>query len=72
MQMSRSYKKQLWLTNSGSGYRKFAKAQANRQVRRSNDVPDGKKYRRYYDSWDICDFKTCRLGSEPVWKARMK
>jgi hypothetical protein len=55
--MSRSYK-EPWVTcGYGTKSKKYAKNQANRRVRYAGDVPNGGKYRLYYDSWDICDFK---------------
>jgi len=34
----------------------FAKQQANRKVRRTLEVPNGKAYRRLFESYDICDY----------------
>lgn len=85
--MSRSYKKNLWITDYSKS-RRFFKGQANRKIRRSKDVPDGKAYRKFYESYDICDYKFpydpyphvyCwgKRGLEwiepdPVWKFRYK
>lgn len=50
--MSRSYKK-----NSYCGYNdKDFKKLANKAVRRKKNIPDGKSYRKIWNSWDICDF----------------
>lgn len=55
--MSRSYKRHLIKKdNSGSAYRRFSKNQANRLIRRTPEVPDGKAYRRFYNPWDISDW----------------
>ena len=57
--MARSFKKTPGYTNSGSRGRKFAKRWANRKVRQiKGDLPNGGSYRKVYDSWNICDFKT--------------
>jgi len=57
--MSRSYRK-TFITDQSyrSKTPKFFKKQANRKVRRTKDVPDGNRYKRYYDSWVICDYKS--------------
>jgi hypothetical protein len=41
----------------GSNYKQFAKREANKKIRRSEDVPNGKAYRKFYDPWDIADFR---------------
>lgn len=53
--MSRSYKKTP-IGKDNVGGRKFAKKQANRKVRKSNGVPSGKQYRKFYETWDIYDY----------------
>ena len=56
--MSRSYRRHIWITEGyGGKTRKWMKREANRKVRRAKDVPDHKAYRKYYDSWNICDWK---------------
>ena len=52
--MSRSYKKFIV---SKDYQEKFYKRQANKAVRRVKDIPNGKRYRRYYCSWYICDWR---------------
>lgn len=62
--MSRSYRKTPVVTlqqKRGQNARKTvskSKRKANRRVRISEDVPDGKAYRKYSNSWDICDYKS--------------
>ncbi|HLD75127.1 MAG TPA: hypothetical protein VJB34_09545 [Bdellovibrionota bacterium] len=70
--MSRSYKKP-WFTDSGR-FRKFAKQQANKKVRKAVDVSNGGVYKRFYNSWDICDWKFPwhHTDNIPYWKARRK
>ena len=56
--MSRSYRKP-WVTDGyrGSKRKQFMKRYANKVVRHSVDVPNGKKHRRFLDPWEICDFR---------------
>lgn len=55
--MSRSYRKP-WITDGyGTKWRRYAKKEANRKVRRHDDVPNGKAYRKVSDPWSICDYK---------------
>jgi hypothetical protein len=57
--MSRSYR-EPWITDGyGSKSKRFKKRQANRAIRHAKEVPDGKAYRKFSDSWDICDYKWC-------------
>jgi len=50
--MSRSYKKYPCVKDRNP----FAKMQANKLVRRTKDIPNGKSYRKIYDSWNISDY----------------
>lgn len=55
--MSRSYKKNPWCCSSNHA---FGKNQANRRIRNVNvdeQIPNGKYYKRYYNSWEICEYK---------------
>ena len=52
--MSRSYKTEPWITD---GPHAWAKKHANKRVRRSLNVPNGKAYRKFSCSYDICDYK---------------
>lgn len=59
--MSRSYRRP-WCTDGykGSKRRQYCKNYANRVIRRldeDEEIPNGKAYRKYYDSWDICDYR---------------
>ena len=62
--MSRSYKHHPFCTDRKDGA-KWWKNQANRKVRHSLDVPNGKAYRKFYESWEIRDwvFYESRLGA---------
>ena len=57
--MSRSYKKNVVWTQgqSRSKNRKWWKREANKKVRKYKSIPNGKSYKRIYDSWNICDWK---------------
>ncbi len=35
----------------------WQKRQANKRVRKQEDIEDGKAYRKEYNSWNICDWK---------------
>jgi hypothetical protein len=75
--MSRSYKKNLILTNSGTGWRRFAKFYSNRVVRRTEDIPSGGAYKKIMGSWYISDTGGSMWYPSyeswwPKWKARMK
>ena len=87
--MSRSYREPWYVDGYGSRNRKrIAKNYANRRIRRKREeIPDGKAYRKFTDTWDICDFrhqydpnpyvysffgKLVESEPEPLWKARRK
>jgi len=55
--MSRSYKKVPGFTDYSRGRTKWAKRQASKKVRHTEDVPNGKGYRKLYNPWDIRDWK---------------
>lgn len=53
--MSRSYKKYPVIKDKNSGMKKCA----NRKIRRSKymeDIPNGKAYRKFSETYDICDY----------------
>ena len=54
--MSRSYKHTPVYSDYSRKATKYWKNQAVRKVRRSFDVPDGKAYRKFYQSWRIHDY----------------
>lgn len=53
--MSRSYRKFAVSKDSNSA---FGKRMANKAVRRAADVPRGGRFKRYYCSWNICDYRS--------------
>lgn len=56
--MSRSYRA-TYITDGykGSKSKQFFKQYANCRVRKANDVPNGKAYRKYFESWTIRDYR---------------
>lgn len=56
--MSRSTRKP-WYTDGykGSKRRQFEKRHANKIVRKTTEIADGKAYRKFGDTWDICDYR---------------
>lgn len=57
--MSRSYRKnyvtqQSYSPNVASYYKKTA----NKKVRRDDDIPKGNGYRKVYEAWKICEYKS--------------
>lgn len=54
--MSRSYKKTPIIKDNGRS-KKWSKRQANKVVRKSNDIANYMQYKKAYDSWDVCDWK---------------
>lgn len=57
--MSRSKREPWWTCGYGGIYKKFAKRQANKRLRKLQLTIDyyHKLYKKYYCSYDICDFK---------------
>ena len=53
--MSRSYKHHPFCTDRKDGA-KWWKNQANRKVRHTMEIPNGKAYRKVYNSWNIHDY----------------
>lgn len=70
--MSRSRMKHPMFVDRSS--KKLGKRLASRAVRRAKDVPNGKGYRKYFESWNICDFKlpTDFSFEKKPWKRGMK
>ena len=50
--MSRSYKKHPYSGSNTSGTKRFA----NQKVRNTDNIPNGKAYRKLSLSWDICEY----------------
>lgn len=66
--MSRSYKH---TPRSGDKKSKYGKNFANRRIRRIKTiVPNHKSYRKYYESYNICDYEEVGLSFEEYCKYR--
>jgi len=56
--MSRSYRKPYATCGYGSKGKKWYKRYANKVIRHTEDVPNGKAYRKCgVNTWIICDYK---------------
>lgn len=63
--MSRSFKKSLVAKERNDKYNKRC---ANKKVRRYNDyIPNGKSYKKIYESYDICDFAFIAISEDEVY-----
>lgn len=65
--MSRSYKKNVFVKDNTKGMKKVA----NSVVRHAKDVPNGKQYRKLFQTWDIYDWRwICDPSDE--WYERIR
>lgn len=53
--MSRSRKKFAHMNSDGEKFIKFGKKYANKKVRRTANIPNGKQYKKVSESWGIRD-----------------
>ena len=70
--MSRSYRKP-YITDGykGSNTKQFNKRWANKVIRRfpvDGGLANGKSYRKFYDSWNICDYRWYEKDIDKHWK----
>ena len=69
--MSRSYKKNPVIKETGKG-KKFQKKTANHKLRRklnkieNEDVGNNANYKKHYEQWNICDFKSTWTEEEAL------
>lgn len=80
--MSRSYKKNLIITDNQKGCTKQAKRKATRKVRDTpnDEITNGNSYKKISESWDICDWKIAyhsesdfkKLNIRDKWKVKRK
>lgn len=56
--MSRSYRKP-WVTDGykGSKRRQFFKRYSNKIIRKTEDISNGRAFRKIEDPWNICDYR---------------
>ena len=68
--MSRSYKKSPFVTDHPRKYSKLRKRVANKRFRQQIKAEEEKLsqplYKRYTDSWDICDYKWRTTKKEAI------
>lgn len=69
--MSRSKKSRAILTQDKKDKKKY-KRLANKRVRKTEDLSDGKVYKEVSQSWDICDWKIDYTGDEQEDIAKRK
>ena len=61
--MSRSYKKHPRVKDSASRY---MKKYANKKVRRTKNIPNGKAYKKVFESWEISDWNWIWTKNEAI------
>lgn len=54
--MSRSYKHTPVYSDYARKTTRYLKRQASHKIRRTLDIPNGKAYRKFYNSWFIHDY----------------
>lgn len=64
--MSRSYKKHPYSGGNTKGTKRFA----NQKVRNTNDIPNGKAYRKLFPTWDICEYGSIETLGEYIQRKR--
>lgn len=65
--MSRSYKHTPWSGDTkGPNKKKYASHRVRSKLKEQDYLPQGNKYKRLYESWDICDYG-CRETWGEYW-----
>lgn len=68
--MSRSYKKNPFVTDHKRKHSKIAKRFANKsfrkQIEKEEEMSFRPRHKRYTESWDICDYKWRMTRSEAI------
>jgi len=66
--MSRSFRRP-YVTDGykGSKRRQFEKRYSNKVLRKVEEIADGKAFKKFTDSWDICDFKWFEKDIKKHW-----
>ena len=62
--MSRSFKKHPVVTDKTY---KWAKKDANKKVRKLENLGNGNENKKHYDSWNICDYKFWVSFKDEFW-----
>ena len=60
--MSRSFKHVPGFCDRSKDGKKFA----NRKIRNTEDVPNGRAFRKFYDPYNICDWKALFFSLEEI------
>ena len=55
--MSRSYREPWTVDGYGTARKRWMKRYANKVVRSAEDVPNGRAYRKIYDTYNICEYR---------------
>ena len=66
--MSRSYKKHPVVTCAKN---KKGKKEANKKVRKTDDIGNNSNYKKCFNSWDICDYKEWIVNKISEWQKKM-
>ena len=64
LNMSRSRKKNPVVCDKTN---KWAKKDANKKIRNTEDVGNGNNYKKHYCSWNICDYKFWISKFDEFW-----
>ena len=66
--MSRSYKKNPFLTDNGNSKneKRIANRKFRRQINLDEDMPARPRHKKYTESWDICDYKWRMTKQEAI------
>lgn len=69
--MSRSRRKPVVKDGYKTKWKQFQKRYANSVVRRNWSIKSGGAYKKYFNSWDICDYIfDLRFSKDDKWKMK--
>lgn len=69
--MSRSYKLPIYKDGYKSKWKQIEKQCANSVIRKNWNIASGSAYKKYYDSWNICDYIIdYRFSKDDKWKMK--
>lgn len=64
--MSKTYYNVCCFNDYSRDYTPWAKRQASKKVRRSKNICNGSSYKKVYNSYNICDFKSNCYSKEEL------
>lgn len=64
--MSKTYRKVVAFSDYSRNHTKWAKRQASKAVRRTQNIDSGNAYRKVSDSWNIRDYCFCYYTANEV------